>query len=1504
MEPSVKDLVVTVSYGDSDITGSIVNIKTTSSALSVKYAVTRNNKKPNDNEYKAMQQNIDGYSAQLTFTQNDVYYIWIKDSNGKIISKKVVIDNLDKTKPTCKFKTTGYVGIGGNSKISLVCTDIVDIEEKYLLKSDFKISNEDVIDSFDISAPTKIDNGYEWFISMSVKKVGNFKISLLENSISDKVGNKNSEVTSDDIKISELVLNSDSSVSLDISGNNTHTIRTSGTNIGSLSYSSSDDSIAKVSSAGVITGVSPGVAKIIVKENNGGDYRTIDVNVSRTLTATFNKPSVGVDSISSTVLSCTILGTSNKEEQETSCKIKLPMINTKEGYTAIGWNEDKNAITGLSPNTEIELTGNKEFYGIIKKDAITLSATFYRNGAKSLDGDTSEYVKKSCVLEEKYNGEAQKEECEVITPTIEASENTPNVVGYSEEQDSIIADLEPNTTIKLNGNKEYYAITKSEMKTITATFYKNGSESLDNSKENYITKICNILGTYNGKAQEESCKITSPLIEASKNTPVVIGYSKDQENHQSEWDSNTEKNISESSNYYAQTKKEKVTYTATYKVGKNVVSVEREKDSCEIPEVYNGNTQNKSCNIEGGEITPKTGYTSVGYSEENGSTTGNTTLELTSDKTYYANAVANSYTVEYYNGSTKLGESGVKVDEELTLPTITSLNGEKEGYSFKGWTKTNGSETVEYTDGETVTNLATKEGEVVKLYAVYKDDIKPVCTFSNTKEIYVTEEDTIDLTCTDLGSKIKNTTLQVSNFETSNDNGSIVSVSTPVEIENGYKYSITVKGLKAGTTETTNGSFTISLKENSILDNTENGNIKTTSEEEKVKGYTYTVTFSKGSNVSAISSTSSSCTTTGSSLTCTITTYPTITATTGYSATTWYDSTAKKDTGIASGGSGGGYAIEQDTTMTAQAKANTYKIYFSANGGTGAPDPITRTYGQDVTFPTTVPTKTGYTFNGWLYYGTGDSSSTATSTATKGTYMPGGLSPSSCTDCIPWEASDATYVAIWKINTHTVTYDFNEMNDMNNWLYQYGERFNKSYDATTKMTDIKVNSSDGWEIVYIPITTTIGKEYTLSFDYQVPTAYTPLSGYTGVAYQILSSSPNVESGSNSDRQIAVGYIPTVAQTTSKNAKLKFKATTSTTYIAFNFGMAADYVTTEIKFGNFKIDCDTTYGSTIDLESKLQPNGYTQVGWNTDKNATDKLKTLKMEDSDIKLYAIYAKNVYEFDYTGSEQVFKVPVSGTYKLETWGAQGGTSLRNGVLYEDSGYGGYGGYSSGEISLSTNKIIYINVGGRGKDGVASVIQSLGGYNGGGNGLWDKSDDESTGGGGGATHFALRSGLLSSLENYKSDILTVSGGGGGGAWSFLGGSGGGIRGNMGINTSMDDVTEGYYSIPGTQTNGYLFGKGGEGTLNPGTPGGGGGGGYYGGFGGIITVADAIPGAGGSGYIGNSLLKDKAMYCYNCQESSEESTKTISTTCTSSTPTVNCAKEGNGYAKITLVSVD
>ena len=264
----------------------------------------------------------------------------------------------------------------------------------------------------------------------------------------------------------------------------------------------------------------------------------------------------------------------------------------------------------------------------------------------------------------------------------------------------------------------------------------------------------------------------------------------------------------------------------------------------------------------------------------------------------------------------------------------------------------------------------------------------------------------------------------------------------------------------------------------------------------------------------------------------------------------------------------------------------------------------------------------------------------------------------------------------------------------------------------------------------------------------------------------------------------------------------------------------------------------------------------------------------------------------FDYTGGEQTFVAPISGIYKIETWGAQGGT-------YNSEFLGGYGGYSVGMTSLPFSSIIYISVGGAGSSGIANegIDYEDGGYNGGGNrGSYNcPSCNFGSSSGGGATHVALTSGLLSTLENKKSDILIVSGGGGGSGYVASGWnqnstnipSGGGYIGNIG---QSDSIRGG---ISGTQSTGYAFGLG-QGCKQKGVCDGGGGG-FYGGSLGRNGAG------GGSGYIGNTLLTEKAMYCYNCQESTEESTKTISTKCVSSTPTENCAKQGNGYAKITLI---
>ena len=278
--------------------------------------------------------------------------------------------------------------------------------------------------------------------------------------------------------------------------------------------------------------------------------------------------------------------------------------------------------------------------------------------------------------------------------------------------------------------------------------------------------------------------------------------------------------------------------------------------------------------------------------------------------------------------------------------------------------------------------------------------------------------------------------------------------------------------------------------------------------------------------------------------------------------------------------------------------------------------------------------------------------------------------------------------------------------------------------------------------------------------------------------------------------------------------------------------------------------------------------------------------------------------WNFDYTGGEQTFTLPCDGEYKLETWGAQGGNGNSTYI-------GGYGGYSTGIIAAQDDNKFFINVGGKGITGKFAA----GGYNGGGN---SGNYETTAGSGGGATHIAVESGLLSTLEDKKESILLVSGAGGGGSIYAVesnygyGGKGGGYIGGNGTSNKSDD----YRGIGGTQNKGGItvalatqgtifqgsFGQGGSQLASGGLRvSGGGGSGFYGGS---FAYDYGAGGGGGSGYIGNTLLTNKVMYCYNCQESSEESTKTVSTTCTSQTPTENCSKQGNGYAKITLVKAD
>ena len=278
--------------------------------------------------------------------------------------------------------------------------------------------------------------------------------------------------------------------------------------------------------------------------------------------------------------------------------------------------------------------------------------------------------------------------------------------------------------------------------------------------------------------------------------------------------------------------------------------------------------------------------------------------------------------------------------------------------------------------------------------------------------------------------------------------------------------------------------------------------------------------------------------------------------------------------------------------------------------------------------------------------------------------------------------------------------------------------------------------------------------------------------------------------------------------------------------------------------------------------------------------------------------------WDFSYTGGVQSYKVLENcpGTYKLEVWGAQGGTANANNSNYAVPG--GYGGYSVGTIDLLANDQLYIVVGGKGVNGSSASADYNGGYNGGGASYHWKNNNVFSASGGGATHIAKDNnrGELKNYLNNKNEVLIVAGGGGGSYYynylstriSAQGGHGGGTNGGTGVKRSDNNGTLG---AGGTQSAGGaasgslaaapsgVFGAGGNSSATTNGGGSGGGGGWYGGAGSTAAAA-----GGGSGYIGgvsngNTKLGNASMPTHDG----------------ASTMTGNT---GDGYAKITLISAN
>ena len=222
-------------------------------------------------------------------------------------------------------------------------------------------------------------------------------------------------------------------------------------------------------------------------------------------------------------------------------------------------------------------------------------------------------------------------------------------------------------------------------------------------------------------------------------------------------------------------------------------------------------------------------------------------------------------------------------------------------------------------------------------------------------------------------------------------------------------------------------------------------------------------------------------------------------------------------------------------------------------------------------------------------------------------------------------------------------------------------------------------------------------------------------------------------------------------------------------------------------------------------------------------------------------SIKTGDIIEYYYNGSSKTVTLPM-GIYKLECWGAQGGSY--------STYVGGKGGYASGILTIMENTTLYLYAGGQGSRITTASTAGGGGFNGGGDGATGTSTSYCGIGGGGASD--IRAGT----DSLYSRILVAGGGGGAGYYSTSfygnGGVGGGNNGGNGTSNNTSSYLPG---TGGTQIDGGLTysattlqtAKGSFGTgvgWNSATAGNGGGGGWYGG-----GAATRVGGGGGSGYV-------------------------------------------------------
>mgnify|MGYP000431267170 CR=1 FL=1 len=304
-----------------------------------------------------------------------------------------------------------------------------------------------------------------------------------------------------------------------------------------------------------------------------------------------------------------------------------------------------------------------------------------------------------------------------------------------------------------------------------------------------------------------------------------------------------------------------------------------------------------------------------------------------------------------------------------------------------------------------------------------------------------------------------------------------------------------------------------------------------------------------------------------------------------------------------------------------------YAIEYDVKGGTGTIANQRKVHGTNITLNSgSSLSKKGYTFKGW------DTSETATKVV-----YAGGASYTT--------NQSVKLYAVWQINTYKITYN------LNGGSLEQGKTNPTTYNINTATITLKnpTNISKpgynftGWtgsngttpsKSVTIAKGSTGNKTYTANWE-EKTTTYTVehyKENLDGTYTKATSDTQQLTAGINTEVTATYKTYTGFSSNTSHESKVESgnvgedgslvlklyysrKTITVTYNYQYNGGSTATKTTATLK-----------YGASVDLTPTATKDNYTFVGWNTNKDAKQKLSTLTAGTSNITLYAIYSKKI--------------------------------------------------------------------------------------------------------------------------------------------------------------------------------------------------------------------------------------------------------------------------------------